>query len=132
MSLPLEELMNELAAYLKTDLSYERGVYSLVVPLESGRHQEVCAAIRSGQAGREVIDFVSTVGEVHGRIDPWALLQENGAAIFCRVTVSHRMLFVLASQLLATAQPEEVLLMLREVATFSDRLEQQFFGADSF
>ncbi len=132
MSLALEELMNQLAAYLQTDLSYEREVYSLVVPLSSGRHQEVGATIRRDQAGREVIDFVSTVGEVHGRIDPWTLLEANGATIFCRVTVSHRMLFVLASQLLATAQAEEVLLMLREVATFSDRLEQQFFGSDSF
>ncbi len=132
MTLPLEELMNQLAAYLKTELRYERGVYSLVVPLSSGRHQEVGATIRHDQAGREVIDFVSTVGEVHGRVDPWALLEANGTAIFCRVTVSHQMLFVLASQLLATAQPEEVLLMLREVATFSDRLEQQFFGSDSF
>lgn len=132
MPLALADLMQELAAYLNTDLSCERDVYSLIVPLQHGRHQEVCATIRTDQAGREVIDFVSTVGQIHAGVDPWALLQANGTAIFARVTVSHQMLFVLASQLLDTAQPEEVLLMLREVAMFADRLEQEFFRADSF
>ncbi|GAC1637400.1 MAG: hypothetical protein NVS4B8_02160 [Herpetosiphon sp.] len=40
------------------------------------------------------------------------------------------MIFVVASQLLETAQNEEVLLMLREVATVADRLEYELFNKD--
>src|SRR3712207_803606 len=119
MSLPLDQLMADLAAFLKTELGCERGIYSLIVPLPDGRNQEVAATIRADQHGREIIDFVSTVGQVHAGIDPWRLLQANGEAIFSRITVSRQMIYVLASQLLTTAQAEEVLLMLREVAAFA-------------
>lgn len=132
MAFALGDLMRELAAYLQTDLRCERDVYSLIVPIQQARHQEVGATIRVDQAGREVIDFISTIGRIHPGIDPWALLEANGTAIFARITVSHQMLFVLASQLLATAQPEEVLLMLREVAMLADRLEREYFQADSY
>ena len=132
MALPFDQLMRDVAAYLKTALGFERGVYSLTVPLPTGRQQEVGATIRHDQQGREIIDFVSTVGQIHAGIDPWLLLESNGEALFSRITVSRQMIFVIASQLLATAQPEEVLLMLREVAHFADRLERQFFQSDTF
>lgn len=132
MPFSFDQLMRELAAYLKTELSLERDIYSLIVPLPSGRQQEVAATIRSDDAGRQIIDFVSTAGPVAANVDPWSLLQANGQALFSRVTVSRDMIYVIASQLLATAQPEEVLLMLREVAAFADQLEEQFFADDRF
>lgn len=132
MALPFQQLMNELAAYLKTELTFEHDVYSLIVPLPAGRHQEVAATIRKERDGHEIIDFVSTVGAVNNRVDPWSLLEANGQTVFCRVTVSHQMIFVIASQLLPTAQAEEVLLMLHEVATFADQLERALFGMDRF
>lgn len=132
MPLAFEQLMKDLAAYLQTELTFEHDVYSLIVPLASGRHQEVAATIRRDQDGRELIDFVSTVGPAHAGIDPWFLLQANGQSFFSRITVSRQMIFVIATQLLPTAQPEEVLLMLHEVATFADQLEQRFFQSDTF
>ena len=132
MPLPFDQLMRDLAAYLRTPLGHEREVYSLSVPLPGGRQQEVCATIRTTDERREIIDFVSTVGSKQGDIDPWLLLRLNGQANFSRVTISGEMIFVVASQMLATAQPEEVLLMLREVATFADQIEQGFFGTDTF
>ncbi len=132
MAFPFEQLMRDLATYLQTPLGFERGVYSLTVPMPSNRHQDVFATIRNAQDGREVIDFVSTVGPVRAGIDPWQLLEMNGRATFARITVERTMIFVVASQLLATAQPEEVLLMLREVAEVADRLEQDFFQEDAF
>jgi inactivated superfamily I helicase len=104
----------------------------LIVPLHDSRQQEVAATIRTTPDGREVIDFVSTVGHVLPGLDPWQLLEANGQSVFSRVTVSRQLIFVLASQLLATAQPEEVLLILREVATFADQLERKLFHADTF
>jgi len=130
--LSIEELMRDLAAYLQTELGYENEVYSLVVPLTNGRHQEVGATIRLGDDGRQILDFVSAVGPVHSGLDPWHLLQLNGQASFSRITVARQMIFVVASQLLATAQAEEVLVMLREVANFADTLERQFFQTDQF
>ena len=124
--------MRDVAAYLRTELAFERDIYSLVVPLPTGRMHEVAATIRADQDGREIIDFVATVGQVQERIDPWRLLEANGQTIFSRVTVAGQMIYVIASQLLATAQPEEVLLMLREVAAFADQFESQLFRLDTF
>lgn len=132
MALPLDQLMRDVAAYLGTELAFERDIYSLIVPLPTGRRHEVAATIRTDQDGREIIDFVATVGQIESRVDPWRLLAANGQAIFSRVTVSGQMIYVIASQLLTTAQPEEVLLMLREVAAFADQLEAQLFRSDTF
>jgi hypothetical protein len=132
VGLPFEQLMHDVAEYLHTEIRFERDIYSLLVPLPTGRYQEVAATIRSDPQGREIIDFVSTVGPAEGHIDPWLLLQANGDSIFSRVTVARQIIFVVASQLLPTAQPEEVLLMLREVADLADRLEHELYQADRF
>lgn len=124
--------MRELAQYLGTALGYERGIYRLTVPLPLGRAQEVSASVRQDDDGRPLIVFVSTVGQARRGIDPWRLLQLNGTAIYCRIALLNGMITVLASQLLHTAQPEEVLLILREVAQFADNLERTMFVADSF
>lgn len=117
-ALPFDQLVRELAGFLGTPLGFERGIYRLVVPVPPGRHQEVSASIRPDPEGRPIIAFVSTVGEMRRSIDPWQLLAQNSTPVFCRVAALNGMLVVIASQLLQTAQAEEVLLMLREVATF--------------
>ncbi len=132
MSFPFDQLMRDVAAYLQTELRFENDIYSLIVPLPSGRKQEVAATIRSDDTGREIIDFISTVGPATSAIDPWRLLQANGQTLFSRITLSRQIIYVIASQLLATAQPEEVLLMMRETAAFADRLEGEFFHGDQF
>lgn len=131
MSLPLDQLLGDVAAYLKTDLQVEHELYTLVVPLPGGRTQEVCATIRRDQQEREIVDIVSTVGSAQG-VDPWLLLETNGETLFSRITVAHQIIFVVASQLLATAQPEEVLLMMHEVAHIADDLERQLSSVDEF
>ncbi len=130
--LPFDRLMHELSAYLGTPLQFEGGIYRLVVPLPLGRQQEVSASIRDDDEGRPVIAFVSTVGEARRGIEPWSLLQANGTPIYSRVALLGNMIAVIASQLLHTAQPEEVLLILREVAQFADQLERRFFLGDRF
>ena len=132
MALAFEQLLQELASYLQTDLRFENEVYSLIVPLLTGRRQEVGATIRVDSRGREIIDFVSAVGPAGGEVDPWLLLEANGDLTFGRITVARDMIFVVASLLLTTAQPEEVLLTLREVADFADLLERRFFSSDTF
>ncbi len=124
--------MRELAAFLGTRLSVERGIYRLSVPLPMGRHQEVSASIRLDEDGGQIIAFVSTVGEARRTVDAWSLLRSNGNYIYCRVALLGSMVAVIASQLLQTAQPEEVLLMLREVAQAADQLERQMFLADHY
>jgi hypothetical protein len=130
--LPFDRLIRELSAYLGTPLQFEGGIYRLIVPLPLGRQQEVSASIRNDDEGRPVISFVSTVGEARRGIEPWSLLQANGTPIYSRVALLGNMIAVIASQLLATAQPEEVLLILREVAQFADQLERRFFLGDRF
>lgn len=130
--LPLDRLMRELAQFLGTGLAVERGIYRLIVPLQLGRQQEVSASVRQDDDGRQIIAFVSTVGQVRRGLDPWRLLQVNGTPIYSRVALLNNMLVVIACQLLQTAQPEEVLLILREVAQFADQLERQFFIGDQF
>jgi hypothetical protein len=130
--LPFDRLMRELAAYLGTPLNVDRGIYRLIVPLTLGRQQEVSASIRTDEQGREIIAFVSTVGPASRSVDPWRLLQANGEPLYCRVALLGSMVAVVASQLLRTAQPEEVLLILRESAEFADRLERTLFLHDQF
>lgn len=130
--LPFDRLMRELAGFLGTRIGFERGVYRLIVPLPMGRQQEVSASIRSDDEGRQVIVFVSTVGELRRGIDPWHLLQQNAHPLYCRIAVINGMIVVLDCQLLHTAQPEEVLLVLREVAQFADLLERRLFLGDQF
>lgn len=130
--LPLDRLMRELAQFLGTPLDYERGIYRITVPLPLGRHQEVSASVRNDDDGRPIVAFVSTVGPVQRGIDPWRLLQANGKQIYSRIALLGNMIAVVACQLLPTAQPEEVLLMLREVAQFADQLERQLFIGDQF
>ncbi|WP_152541248.1 hypothetical protein [Kallotenue papyrolyticum] len=130
--LPLDRLMRELAAYLGTPLRYEGSIYRLIVPLAGGRQQEVSAAVRADDEGRPIIAFVSTIGAASGSIDAWRLLQVNGEPIYSRIALLGNMLAVIACQLLHTAQPEEVLLILREVAVFADRLERALFLGDEF
>lgn len=131
MSLPLDQLIGDVATYLKTQLHVENEIYTLVVPLPEGRTQEVCATIRRDQQEREIVDVVSTVGSAQG-VDPWLLLETNGETLFSRITVAHQIIFVVASQLFATAQPEEVLLMMHEVAHVADDLERQLSTSDEF
>ncbi|HEY0737953.1 MAG TPA: hypothetical protein VGD69_23750 [Herpetosiphonaceae bacterium] len=130
--LPFDRLMRELASYLGTPLDFDRGIYRLIVPLPMGRQQEVSASIRDDGDGRPIIAFVSTVGEARRGIEPWSLLRANGSPIYSRVALMGNMIAVIASQLLNTAQPEEVLLILREVAQFADQLERQHFRGDLF
>jgi hypothetical protein len=130
--LPFDRLMRELAAYLGTPLSFDRGIYRLIVPLPLGRQQEVSASIRDDDDGRPIIAFVSTVGEARRGIEPWHLLRENGSPIYSRVALLGNMIAVIACQLLNTAQAEEVLLILREVAQFADQLERRHFVGDKF
>ena len=124
--------MRELAVFLGTTLDYERGVYSVTVPLPFGRHQEVRASIRRDDEGRQLIVFVSTIGQARRNIDSWALLKTNGDLIYCRIALLGTTLAVIASQLLHTAQAEEVLLILREVAQCADKLERSYFLGDQF
>lgn len=131
MPLPLDQLLGDVAAYLKTELQVEHDVYTLVVPLVEGRTQEVCATIRRDRHEREVVDIVSTVGSAQS-VDPWMLLETNGETLFSRITVARQIIFVVASQLLATAQPEEVLLMMHEVAHIADDLERRLSSSDEF
>ena len=131
-NLPLDRLMRELASFLGTGLDYERGIYRLSVPLPMGRRQEVSASIRHDDDGRQIIAFVSTVGEARRSIDAWRLLQGNGHYVYCRVALLGTMVAVVACQLLHTAQPEEVLLMLREVAQTADQLERKMFVGDQY
>lgn len=130
--LPLDRLMRELAVYLGTALDYDRGVYSLSVPLPFGRRQEVRASVRTDEDGRHLIVFVSTVGQVRRGLDAWTLLKANGELIYSRIALLGNMVAVIASQLLHTAQPEEVLLILREVAQCADKLERTYFVGDQF
>jgi hypothetical protein len=130
--LPFDQLMRELARYLGTPLSQDRGIYRLIVPLAMGRQQEVSASIRVDESGREIIAIVSTVGQASRRVDPWRLLQANADPLYCRVAVINGMVAVIGSQLYHTAQPEEVLLILREAAEFADRLERTLFLHDQF
>ncbi|GAC1353400.1 MAG: hypothetical protein NVSMB42_08430 [Herpetosiphon sp.] len=130
MSLSLDTLVRDLAGYLETRLDVSNDVYTLTVPLPQNRHQDVSATVRTDHEGHGIIDFVSTVGEIAYSIDPWYLLAQNDRTLFCRVTAVRGMIFVVASQLLETAQNEEVLLMLREVATVADRLEYELFNKD--
>lgn len=130
--LPFDRLMRELAAYLGTPLAFDRGIYRLIVPLPLGRQQEVSASIRDDDDGRPIIAFVSTVGEARRGIEPWNLLRANGSPIYSRVALLGDMIGVIACQLLNTAQPEEVLLILREVAQFADQLERRHFVGDQF
>lgn len=132
MLLPLDRLMRELAQFLGTQLHYERGIYRVLVPLKFNRQQEVSASVRTDDDGRQIIAFVSTVGQVRRNLDPWRLLQLNGNPVYSRVAVVNGTIVVIACQLLHTAQPEEVLLILREVAQFADQLERQFFVGDQF
>lgn len=130
--LPFDRLMRELAAYLGTPLSFDRGIYRLIVPLPLGRQQEVSASIRDDDDGRPIIAFVSTIGAARRGIEPWNLLRANGSPIYSRVALLGNMIAVIACQLLNTAQAEEVLLILREVAQFADQLERQHFRGDLF
>ncbi len=130
--LPFDRLMRELAVFLGTPLSFERNIYRLIVPLPLGRQQEVSASIRSDDDGRAIIAFVSTIGDLRRHIDPWSLLKANSTPIYSRVALLGNMIVVIASQLLETAQPEEVLLILREVAQFADQLERKLFISDHF
>ncbi len=131
-NLPLDRLMRELASFLGTRLDYEHGIYRLSVPLPLGRRQEVSASVRQDDDGRHIIAFVSTVGPARRDIDAWRLLQSNGQYVYCRVALLGTMVAVIACQLLHTAQTEEVLLMLREVAQTADQLERQIFIGDQY
>lgn len=131
MPLSLEQLMSQLASYFASPLDVVRDVFTIQVPLPSQRMQYVSATLRADTEGRQIIDFVSTVGQVRGNTDPWHLLTINDKTLFCRVAVVKGMIFVVASQLLETAQPQEVLLILREVALTADQLEAHLIGEDT-
>lgn len=127
---PFDQLMRELAQYLGTPLAVNDGIYNMMLQLPSGRHQSISAIIRRNHNNVEVIDFVSTIGPIERTIDPWRLLATNSETTFCRVIANKGMLFVVATQLRETAQPQEVLWMLREVAEVADKLEQQRGSGD--
>ncbi len=130
--LPLEQLMHELSAYLQTPLVQERDIYRVLVPVPLGRQQEVSISVRDDDDGRPVIAFASTVGMARPGVDCWRLLRANASSTYGRVALIGDMVVVVASQLVHTAQAEEVLVILREVAHFADQLERELFLFDQY
>ncbi len=129
MTLAIDALLRQLASYLHTPIQVDREIFTLNVPLDL-RHQEVAVTVRQDDERRAVIELIATVGPIDGLVDPWRLLATNAQTTFCRVAADRGVIFVAAAQLLETAQPQEVLLLVREVATTADRLEQLLFAKD--
>lgn len=109
-------------------------VYSITIPLDDSRSQEVYGLLVEGHPaadGEQVVLFMSAVGNLDPRINLSDLLRENYGPIYSKVCLyGEDAIMVAASTILESADVNEVVVMIEEIASFADYLEDKYFGVD--
>jgi hypothetical protein len=107
-----------------------QGGYRLEIPTEYGRSQVVNITGGDDPDGRPLAWIWSKVTDIANVGDPWYLLGLNAQLAYGALAVRDRDVIVVETQLLGTADYEELRRAIFYVAKYADDLEKQVHGND--
>ena len=106
----------------------EDGGYRVEVPTEYGRSQVVQLSPGQDPDGRPMAIIWSVICQTSEIGDPYYLLRLNCDLSYGALAVRDPEVLMIETQLIETADPEEVMRAVFYVARDADRLEQQVYG----
>lgn len=104
------------------------GGYRLELPTDYGRTQVVEVTGGSDPDGRPMAFIWSVITDTHHVHDPYYLLRLNSELPYGAIAVSDPHVILMETQLIETADHEEVARAVFYVGKFADDLEQQVHG----
>ncbi len=128
----IASVMQDIADYFGTVYQVRQGDHEIEIPFSDGRSQLVSATIGKDLEGRDTVLFFTTVGDFSSELNLKSLMEENIKPLYARIAIFNDKVVVVAGQLLETAQLEEVITIVQEVANFGDYLEAGLFGRDRY
>ncbi len=105
-----------------------QGGYRVEVPTEVGRSQVVNVSQGRDPDGRSLAWIWSVVCETTGIGDPYYLLRLNADLPYGALAVRDNHVVLTETQLMETADTEEVMRAIFYVAKYADDLEKQVYG----
>ena len=102
--------------------------YRMEIPTEPGRSQVVEINGGSDPDGRAIVRIWSKVTDIDNVGDPWYLLGLNTELAYGALALKDRDIIVTETQLLDTADYEELRRAIYYVAKYADDLEKQVHG----
>ena len=102
--------------------------YRMEIPTESGRSQVVEIDGGSDPDGQALVRIWSKVTDIDNVGDPWYLLGLNAELAYGALALKDRDIIVTETQLLGTADYEELRRAIYYVAKYADDLERQVHG----
>ena len=126
----ISALLQQVASYQNWPIVHDQqtGGYKLEIPTEYGRSQVV--NVTGGQApeGRMLVFIWSVVCDVSAIGDPYYLLRLNASMPYGALAVQDPNVILVETQLIETADAEEVMRAVYFVGKQADELEKQVHG----
>jgi hypothetical protein len=124
-----EALLGQVCSYQGWPWAHgDDGGYRVEVPTEVGRTQVVNLSPGQDPDGRAMALIWSVVCETSGIGDPYYLLRLNCELSYGALAVRDPHVILIETQLIETADPEEVMRAVFYVARNADGLEKQVYG----
>lgn len=125
----VEHFIQQLVGYQGWGWNYGDGEFLVEVPTMAGRTQVVHITVGNDPEGLPMLFIWSPVAELHMiRQEAEAFLQYNAELSYGAAAIFQNMLVIKETQLMNTADPEEVSRMVFHVARVADELEAQNLG----
>lgn len=124
-------LLQQVSAYNNWPLVFTGQSARMEVPTNYGRSQVVECSIGQDYQGNPLVMFWSNIAQTAQIRDPWYLLQLNANMNYGSLAIRGTQLFMMATQLLQTADSNTVMRIISYLALQADTLEQQLVGTDN-
>ena len=124
----IETLIQQVTSSNGWAIAHSAQGYRIEVPTEPGRSQVVEITGGNDPDGRALAWIWSKVTDVSNVSDPWYLLGLNTELAYGALAVRDRAVIITETQLLDTADYEELQRAIFYVAKYADDLEKQVHG----
>ena len=122
-------LLQQVASYQGWPMAQSTNGIRYEIPTEYGRTQVVEVSQGADPDGRPMAFIVSSVCETTQVADPWYLLGLNAELAYGALALHNNQVVIIETQLIQTADAEEVMRAVYYVAKYADQLEQQVYGS---
>ena len=124
----LYTLLQQVGSYQGWPMAETHEGIRFEIATEHGRSQIVDISQGADPDGRPMAFIWSPVCETHHVSDPWYLLGLNIELAYGAIALRDQMVIVMETQLIESADAEEVMRAIYYVAKYADQLEQQVYG----
>lgn len=124
----LYTLLQQVSTYQGWPMTQSQDGIRYEIPTEYGRTQIVEVTQGGDPDGRPMAFIWSPVCETSHVSDPWYLLGLNAELAYGALALQNNMIIIMETQLIESADAEELMRAVFYVAKYADQLEQQIYG----